>query len=202
MSTTPDTPNFEITYTPDYGEMFAVQRVSRRVQYSWLQRSICWLPLAIIAGLIAPFILWGHDIARWFEPLVGSAWAKGVLDVALFIVLAAFVISIVPLTYRLSARWLTQKRAPTPLTFTVDGEQLRWEGADSGLWVSWSAIQRLFLTRVAVCFLSGVTTYYLPRRVFSDDQQLRDFVDGALARLPDEARRVSEADPSVRALRG
>jgi hypothetical protein len=59
----------------------------------------------------------------------------------------------------------------------------------------------VFVTPTAVCFLVRNSTPYIPRSAFADDAALAQFVELALAHLPEPTRHASLGDRSVLAIR-
>ena len=80
---------------------------------------------------------------------------------------------------------------------TAGPDTLEWRNEESVTSVKWTAIERLFLTRDAVCLLYGGVTLFLPKRLFAAPGALKAFVAEAMARLPEPSRAVSAADPLV-----
>ena len=99
------------------------------------------------------------------------------------------------------ARWLEQRKPATPTAFTAGPQGLSWQSEDIESRVAWRPIERIFLTPEALCFLCGAVTLYVPRRVFRDALELKAFLDKAIPSLGDEARRLTEADPTVQTAR-
>lgn len=197
-----DAPYFETTFTPDYGEMFAVSVASRRYQFTAGQRHVWWVPMLLYFSAIYAILFWGDLIGDALYPVTGAfiaAWSPLGLVIGLGILCIWLVCY--KLNLALSARWIAQRKPPQPTRFSTDHDALRWESEDSGMWVKWSAIERLFVTPCAVCFLHGGVTLYIPRRVFSDPAAQTAFLDRALPRLSESARAISEADPKVRVAR-
>lgn len=192
---------FKTTYTPDYGDLFAVSMASRRYHYSSRQRWIVWLPFLGYFGFLLAMLAWGDDwvtlAALAVLPPVAARWAPLALVVAVGLLFVWFY------SYRLipalSARWITRRKPLEPTSFSADRETLRWEAAESGTWIKWAGIERMFVTHAAVCFLHGGVTLHLPRRLFVDGQALAAFVEQCLVCLPEKARHLSEADASVQA---
>lgn len=196
-----DTPYFSAQFTPDYGEMFAVQRRAARYHYSSGQRRVWWLYIAVYIGLIACVAYWGDVVERTLTPLLGediAFWSP----IILIVFLGAAALALLRwLSLRYSARWLEQRKPATPTAFTAGPQGLSWQSEDIESRVAWRPIERIFLTPEALCFLCGAVTLYVPRRVFRDALELKAFLDKAIPSLGDEARRLTEADPTVQTAR-
>lgn len=193
---------FETTFTPDYGEMFAVQRRAARYHYSSGQRYVWWGYIAIYIGLIGCIAYWGDVVERALTPLLGediAFWSP----IALMVILGASAMALFRwLSLRYSARWLEQRKPSSPTAFAAGPDGLSWQSEDIESRVGWRPIERIFLTPEALCFLCGAVTLYVPRRVFCDALELKAFLDKAIPALGDEARRLTEADPTVQTARG
>jgi hypothetical protein len=167
-----DASEFRLNYTPNYADTFAVQRQALRYHYSVMQRYVWWLvPIAQLALAVAIAAI-----------LVSGESIESMLGPALLI----FIVISVGLWS--AVRWM----APS---------LMRWKSEEVGRWVRWEAIERMFVTSTAVCFLVGDSTFYVPQSAFADPAALKDFVEIALLRLSEPARRASLADRSIVAVR-
>lgn len=196
-------PRFETSFTPDYAELFAVAKASRRYHYTVAQRNIWWVPMIVFGALVFAFLTYAVEpIVAALEPLVGellAGWAPVLLVAAMW---ALFIWLV---GYRLgpaaSARYIAKRKPPVPLRFSAGPDGMRWESEESRTWLNWAAIERVYVTKEAVCFLVGGFTHYVPRRAFASPLETKTFVETALAALTPEARSISEKDRSVIAVR-
>jgi hypothetical protein len=193
---------YRLSYTPEYTAGFAVQRESLRYHYSARQRHVWWLLLVVQIAAFVAVTVWSESISSVLPPTLPPLlvfWGPFILWVVGSFALWWLVCRwLVP---RASAHWLTQRKAPVPLTFEATADRMQWESEDGGHWIRWEPIERLFITPTAVCFLLGNKTHYIPRRAFADAAALKGFVEMALSRLSESARRASLSDKSVVGIR-
>lgn len=192
---------FRPTFTPDCAATFAVQRQALRYNFSATQR-IWWLLPLLQLSLLLAVIMWDENIRSLLQPFLHSMivfWSPLIVFVVISLAMWLFVCRW--LTRKLTVRWLTQRKPPVPLTFEVFPDRMHWESQDGGGWVMWQAIERMFVTPTAVCFLRGGMTHFVPRTAFIYRAPLRDFVEMVLPRLSERARQASLIDRSVVAVR-
>ncbi len=192
---------FAVGYTPDYNEMFAVQRASRRYHFTSGQRSSLWLLFLPYAALIAGTVYFDTAISAALRPYVGRTVAHWV-PLGLFVVSLAIYVWLLysRIMPRTSARWLEARKPLLPTDFRADDSGLHWQSSEYRSWIKWTAIERVFVTPGAVCFLYGGASLYLPRRLFKDEAQIKIFVERVLASLSPAARELSVSDAAVRSL--
>lgn len=195
-------PFLKITYTPDYTEMFAVGRASRRYHFTSYQRYVWWLAVAVYFALALGVAFWGDPVENAVAPLIGRRAAMFAPVAVIALLGIVFVVGLYRTSAAMSAKWLARRKPLTPTTFVADAQSLAWENDEMSSRVRWHAIERLFVTPAAVCFIYGGQTLYLPRRLFAAPADLQAFVTSALAGMSPDARSISEADPLVKALLG
>src|SRR5262245_1604831 len=113
-------------YTPDYAAAFAVQRQALRYHYSAAQRYVWWLlPILLLLTLVA-VLRWDEAIRSVLAPLGHPTivfWSP--LIVYLVVGAAMWLFVCRWLIWKVSARWLAQRKAPVPLTFDVLPDRMR-----------------------------------------------------------------------------
>ncbi len=192
--------DYTLRFLPHYLETFSVQRASMRYHFSRAQRLWPWVSFAFYVIGVIVLAYFAHEIAVASEPLLG-AFADFAPLVAMVIVAVAWIYGycyvIAP---RLAARWLRQRAAPSEAVFAMGAHGVTWSGDYSQIRVDWPAIERIYLTPIAVCFLVGPMTYYVPKRAIGGHDAQKALIEAALANLSATARALSEADPQVRRL--
>lgn len=199
MSSEGDAPFMKTTYTPDYAEMFAVARTAQRYHFTSYQRYVWWLAVAVYFALIFSIATWGDPLERAAEPFLGRQLALFAPVALIFVLGMVFIYGVRRSSQTMSAKWLAQRKPLIPTLFTADAEHLAWENEEMSTRVRWRAIERLFVTPAAVCFVYAGQTLYLPRRLFPTETDLRAFIAAALPHLEPAAREASKADPLVKA---
>jgi hypothetical protein len=195
-----ETTFFKTVFTPDYREMIAVAQASRRYHFTWGQRSIWMLLLTIYALMIFCVFYFDNVLIRLAAPWVApqlALWTPILAAAAI----GGFYIWFVCyyLATKLSGRWMQQRSPARPVSLNADDDYISWYSEDSGLWLKWSAIERIYVTPVAIAFLVGGISHYVPKRSFPDAKARKQFLRTALDRIPAAASRRSRADGAVRA---
>ncbi len=190
---------FKTIFIPDYSEMIAVAQASGRYHFTWAQRSI-WAGLILIyAAMIFAIFRYDRVFIDWAEPVLGpvlSPWMPIIAAIALGAFYTWFVCYF--LACRLSGRWLEKRSPSRPVSLSADADYISWYSDESGLWLKWTAIERIYVTPIAIAFLVGGMSHYVPIRSFANAREMRDFLRDALQRIPDAARRRSKEDLAVR----
>lgn len=195
----PDGDLFRSAFVPDYGEMLQVQKSARRYHFTAGQRYVWLLLYAAYMLVIAVAAFYSEQIANAALPFAGetlSGWVPLALIIA-FAVVFYWLIG-VKLSRYLSSKWLTARKAPAEMTVSADASGLTWKNNEMSSWIAWPAIERMFLTDAAVCFIYGANTLYIPRRLFRDQPECKSFVARALEHLNPQAKAASEQDAFVR----
>jgi hypothetical protein len=195
-----ETTFFKTVFTPDYREMIAVSQASRRYHFTYGQRAIWLLLLAIYAAIIFSVFYFDQIIISMADQLVGptlAPWSPIVVAAGIGGFYTWFVCY--HLASRLSGRWMEQRSPSQPVSLNADADYISWYSEDIGLWLKWAAIERIYITPIAIAFLVGGMSHYVPLRSFPDDETKRRFIRNALDRMPERARRKSQEDAAIRA---
>jgi len=94
---------------------------------------------------------------------------------------------------------LAQRKPLEPLTVTINDQRIEWRNEEAGAWLSWPSIERLFVTPKFVGLIAGAATYYVPRRAFDSDTELKSFLDEVWRLLPPSAQNLSRSDKALSA---
>ena len=188
---------FRATYLPDYADLFQIQKIARRQHFTSGQRLIWKLFYLVYFLTIAVLAFWGTDMAHALAPQIGSDLAEAAPIVLMIVIgLLFYWLICIKLNHKLSAKWLKERKPPLPLTFFADDEGIKLQTEESQSFVKWRALERLFVTRDAVCFLYGASTIYVPKRAFANLDEVETFLQAAWRHLSPEAQKQSVA-PSL-----
>jgi hypothetical protein len=196
-----ETTFFKTVFTPDYHEMITVAQASRRYHFTLAQRSV-WLFLVLIYGAVLFAVFYFDraiiDAARPHVAPVIAPWMP--------IVVAAVIGGLYTwlmsawLAPRLSGRWIERRSPSRPVSLSADADYISWYSEDRGVWLKWSAIERVYVTQNSIAFLVGGVSHYVPKRSFTDAETRRRFLREAVERLTTAAQRRSRQDRAIRAV--
>ncbi|MDZ4842306.1 MAG: YcxB family protein [Hyphomicrobium aestuarii] len=192
---------FERSFQCLFQEALAAQVIAGRTVLSFWER---WLHAIVgfIFGLLAVMIIRLTDeipseIAYSFSICVRCLLVAASL--ALLAVTYQFVA--VPLTNTWISRSINRRQPPITWVVKATDTGIAWRHSESAIELNWSGVERLVLTDDFLMLVHQMSLFYLPRRIFSDQDELRAFVDDALNRIQTDARQKSLEDGGLRRLR-
>ena len=191
--------SFELEYVPHHSDVLAVARQAARFLIPKRRRREVWFYLLSLVAILmiaihlldtqpvrASLVAYlGHEVVAWL-PLI---------------LLVPFLFGVVWLTRWLRARniaWLEEQAPYPPVTLVVADDRITWNNAQSGSWMTYSAIDRLFLMPRAIGIIYFGHATYIPRSLVGDDAALQSLLNFMLERLSGDARAKSLGDAAIR----
>jgi hypothetical protein len=189
---------FQTSYKSDYHDLFAVMRSASKKHYTLKQRFV-FLPIILLfLGAVALLAHYNWAISEFAAPWLGeilAAWLPVVMALATG---ALYIWLMCKLPFKLSAEWTEERRPAPQILFSANAEKLSWESDEAATWVKWHAIEQVYVTPIAIAFVVGPMSHFIPRRAFSNSDEQRKFLHDCLQRLSESAKTKSEQDRSVK----
>lgn len=189
----------QLTYTPDFAQLFEANAVLAQRRYSFGQKATVNLILfgsMLVGGMLAA--VGGTLIHIFLLPDVPE-W---IITIALFALVALFYWRVLrPWQFNRSAAYVNATRKDGgPMHFSADETGMRWSDTDIDFRLNWSGVEAVYATKTSLCFMSGVIGLVLPLDAFDSTEAARVFINDVLTRIAPEAAARSRADKSLNAL--
>jgi hypothetical protein len=191
---------FQSSYKSDYEELFVVARSASKQHYTLKQRLVFWPIILLFVGLVALMAHFSWEITEFAAPWLGDTFAIWLPPVMALVTGGLYIwLMCSKLLFKLSAKWTEERRPAPQILFSANTERLNWESDETATWVKWHAIEQVYVTPIAIAFVVGAMSHFVPRRAFSNSEDQRKFLHDCLQRLSEPAKTKSELDRSVKA---